>query len=64
MTNDELQAKLADLQDQVNWLFERHGPARWQHIVAQRNAAMKQQGSTAPFNPGNFVYRPKPHEAK
>jgi hypothetical protein len=64
MTNAELEAKLKDLQSQVDWLFERHGPARWSHIVAQRKAAGKLHGTKSPSNPGNLVYRPKDHEAK
>jgi hypothetical protein len=57
-----LQATVADLQDQINWLFSRHGPARWPQIVAQRNAAMKQAGTKPVFNRGDFIYRPKPAE--
>jgi hypothetical protein len=42
-TNDDMAAQLAaleatvaDLQDQVTYLFGLHGPARWKHILKQR----------------------------
>jgi hypothetical protein len=36
MTNAELEAKLNDLQDQVNYIFGQLGPVRWSHILKQR----------------------------
>jgi hypothetical protein len=58
-----LQATVADLQDQVTYLFGLQGPVRWHHVLKHRAENGLAQGK-APFNPGNFIYRPKPHEVK
>jgi hypothetical protein len=58
-----LQATVADLQDQVTYLFGLQGPVRWHHVLKQRADNAKAAGTRAPFDRGNFIYRPKPHEA-
>jgi hypothetical protein len=56
-----LQATIADQQDQLDYLFRQFGPVRWQHVLKHR----KEAGVTkAPFNRGDFIYRPKPSEEK
>jgi hypothetical protein len=57
-----LQATVADLQDQVTYLFGLLGPVQWHHVLKQRKENALAQGTKAPFDRGNFVYRPKDHE--
>jgi hypothetical protein len=61
----ELQAKLEDMQAQLDHLFSLHGPVRWHHVLKQRAENAKVQGNKAPFHRNQAfgeVYRPKPHE--
>jgi hypothetical protein len=65
MTNDELEARLADIDAQLKKLFSFFGPATWTHIKRQADANIKAQGTKAPFSRNQAfgeVYRPKPHE--
>jgi hypothetical protein len=60
-----LQATVADLQDQVTYLFGLQGPVRWKHVLKQRAENAKAQGTKAPFSRNQAfgeVYRPKDHE--
>jgi hypothetical protein len=36
MTNEELQARLDDIDAQLRHLFQLHGPAKWENIKRQR----------------------------
>jgi hypothetical protein len=56
-----LQARLDDIDAQLKYVFQQFG-TKWEGIKRDRAAAMKLQGTAAPFDPGTFVYRPKPHE--
>jgi hypothetical protein len=60
----ELQATVADMQEQVTHLFSLHGPARWKHILKQRKENALAAGTKLPFrtNLPHEVYRPKDHE--
>lgn len=40
-TDKALEARLNDIQDQLNHLFKLHGPARWEHILKQRRENAK-----------------------
>ena len=36
MTNEEMTAKIEDMQEQLAYLFKLHGPATWARIQKQR----------------------------
>jgi hypothetical protein len=63
MTDKDLEARLADMQDQLNHLFGQLGPARWEHILRQR--AQNAPQPKPPFSRNQAfgeVHRPKDHE--
>jgi hypothetical protein len=48
MNDTELQARLDDMQEQLNHLFRLHGPATWAHVQKQRRDNVKAQGTRLP----------------
>jgi hypothetical protein len=59
-----LQALVADLKLQCDGVHAKLGWPTWAIEKRQRADNQKAAGSKVPFDPGNFVYRPKPHEVK
>ena len=46
-----LQATVADMQEQLAYLFRLHGPATWRHIQKQRRDNEKARGTRLPISP-------------
>jgi hypothetical protein len=51
-----------DLKAQCDAVHKKLGWPSWANEKKQRAENQKAAGTKLPFNPGDFIYRPKPHE--
>jgi hypothetical protein len=59
-----LQEQIDDLKAQCDAVHKKLGWPSWTIEKRQRLDNAKAAGTKTPFNPGDFVYRPKAHEVK
>jgi hypothetical protein len=59
-----LQVTVADLKEQCDAAHRKLGWPSWEIEKKQRADNQRAAGTKLPFNPGDFIYRPKPHEVQ